>query len=53
MKILIKHEIVATLQWDAMSTKTKLRCKACGRPITQQVHDNCDGMCLECWDDEG
>jgi hypothetical protein len=35
-----------------MSAKPKLTCKVCKQEITKQVYDNCDGMCLECWDDD-
>lgn|GEM_PF-2237688 len=35
-----------------MSSNKKLHCKNCGREITKHDDENCDGMCLECWDDE-
>jgi len=35
-----------------MSSNKKFTCKNCGREITKQVYENCEGMCLECWDDD-
>jgi len=30
----------------------KKYCSGCGREITEEDHEDYDGMCWECWDDQ-
>ncbi|MEM2099093.1 MAG: hypothetical protein QXU99_05030 [Candidatus Bathyarchaeia archaeon] len=34
------------------SKEKKFKCQVCGREITREEHDDYDGMCWECWDDQ-
>lgn len=35
-----------------MTRKEVYRCEICGREISKEEYETCDGMCWECWEDQ-
>ncbi len=32
--------------------KEEHHCEVCGRKISKEEYETCDGLCWECWDDQ-